>query len=327
MIDLFTKKDAQLRLAVLVLSASIGLLFVLLAPNQANAAVMPKNMSIVQDEKIRLKDVFQAIGEDSSQKRFERNKERVLGNAPKPGDDLVINASTLLRISSAFGLAWRPENNTDQVVIRREATVITKEEVEKHLITALKNKGLNERFSLLFYNGNQDIVLPGKQDPVLATEMVDYDPDKDVFEAVLKTSTDRTLTYSGKIERLIQVPVLKDSLRKDDIISAYDIDWIEMPMDHLHRDIVLKADSLIGMTPQRVIMSGKPVRLNEIIPPKIVNRGENVTIVFEHGPLTLTSKGKALQHGAKGDFVRVLNLSSNKTIEGFVISERTVQVQ
>ncbi len=323
MTHVISKKETVLRLVVLALSASIGLLFVLLGPTNAYAAVTAKHLSIVEDDKIRLEDVFDNL----DNKDFRRDAGRVIGNAPKPGDDLIINARTLSRISSAFGLSWRPDSVMDQVVIRREATVITHQEISDHIKNALADKGLTDSFSLLFYNGPQDIVLPGKKDPALTTQALNFDANKDVFEAVVTTSTGEKLTLSGKVERMIRIPVLKDTLRKEDIISAYDIEWIEMRARDIHKDLIIDADDLTGMTPRSMLMAGKPVRTTDVMPPKIVNRGEQVTILFEHGALSLTSKGKALQHGAKGDIVRVLNLSSNKMIEGFVVAERTVQVQ
>jgi len=37
--------------------------------------------------------------------------------------------------------------------------------------------------------------------------------------------------------------------------------------------------------------------------------------------------GKGLEHGSKGDLVRVVNNSSNRTIEALVTGEREVTVQ
>ena len=80
------------------------------------------------------------------------------------------------------------------------------------------------------------------------------------------------------------------------------------------------------MTPRRVIFEDKPIKIEDIEAPRIVKRGENVTMVFKEGPLVLTAQGKALEFGAKGDAIRVTNLTSSRTVEAIVTGEKEVSV-
>ena len=51
----------------------------------------------------------------------------------------------------------------------------------------------------------------------------------------------------------------------------------------------------------------------------VVHRNEAVTIVFEVPGILLTVRGKALEPGAVGDLVNVLNIQSNRTVQAEVI--------
>ena len=137
----------------------------------------------------------------------------------------------------------------------------------------------------------------------------------------------KRITVSGRIERQIAVPVLRNSLKNGDIIGASDIDWIDLPQDKITNATVTAEKDLIDMTPKRTVSAGKPVLLNDLVPPQMVTRGDAVTLIVEVGAMVLTAKGKALQGGAIGDTVRVANSDSNKNLQGTVTAHREITIR
>ncbi|VAW84757.1 Flagellar basal-body P-ring formation protein FlgA [hydrothermal vent metagenome] len=77
----------------------------------------------------------------------------------------------------------------------------------------------------------------------------------------------------------------------------------------------------------------RPLRHNSIIPPNalteamLIKRGDRVTILAQNTGVKVHMKGKALKNGAKGEIIRVRNLSSKRIIEGKVLSEGVVGVR
>jgi flagella basal body P-ring formation protein FlgA len=61
--------------------------------------------------------------------------------------------------------------------------------------------------------------------------------------------------------------------------------------------------------------------------PEIVQRNEAVTIVYEAPGLVLTMRGKALDPGAEGDVISVLNSQSNRTVQGTIAGPARVLVR
>jgi flagellar basal body P-ring formation protein FlgA len=57
-----------------------------------------------------------------------------------------------------------------------------------------------------------------------------------------------------------------------------------------------------------------------------VQRDSNVTLIYQTDGIYLTIRGKAIDNGAEGDVVNVLNLQSNRTIAGVVIGRDQVKV-
>jgi flagella basal body P-ring formation protein FlgA len=60
--------------------------------------------------------------------------------------------------------------------------------------------------------------------------------------------------------------------------------------------------------------------------PEIVRQNEPVTLVYEMPGIVLTVRGKAVNSGSEGDVVNVINLQSNRTIQGTVVEPGRVKV-
>ena len=61
-------------------------------------------------------------------------------------------------------------------------------------------------------------------------------------------------------------------------------------------------------------------------PPLVVEKGAQVDMTFVSGALTLTARGRALDSGAIGDIVNVLNSRSNRTVQGVIEGPNMVRI-
>jgi flagella basal body P-ring formation protein FlgA len=309
------------RVFVLVMALTFGLMFIVLGGRAAFAASL-KPISLVRGTSLVLGDVFDGLPADKAA--------YVLGPAPAPGKDLVLNARTLLRIAVALELPWRPESATDQVILRREATVVGPKIIEEAIAAKLREKGVSDTFTVKFSGVAPQMVLPASALPGVEVGQVDFDPAHDLFRATISApagiSGVAPIAVAGSIEHMTSVPVVNRALRAGDIISAADIDWAEIPSGLVQADFLLSAEDVIGKTPRRSVAQGKPLRDTELIQPRMVSRGDTVTILYESGPVSLTALGKALEDGARGERIRITNISSNRTITGLVSDTKLVRV-
>lgn len=314
--------DFTFRVVVLILALTVGAMFILIGGRHALAATL-KPTAIITGSVFTVGDIFGGLSQETAQ--------RVLGPAPQPGQDMVLNARTLMRIAAALDLPWQPSNSMEQVTIRRAATLVSADEIRSAVSAGLKEKGLNENFEITFVSmANPQIILPHGEAAAVELASLNYDPQHGRFEAALAAPSKQNpmaeLTVTGKVDRLVPVPVLKKTLASGEIINGHDIMWINMKSSALQHDIILDAEEIIGMTPRRVLDSGKPLRGLELERPQLVGRGDTITITYHDGPMILTAQGKAMQGGARGDMIRVVNTSSNRTVEAFVEGEYLVTV-
>ena len=131
---------------------------------------------------------------------------------------------------------------------------------------------------------------------------------------------------SGTIHPLIVVPVLKENIQNGHVIGAEDLDYIQVEEANFLNGTIVDDQALVGMTPRRFGVAGRPLRAGDLMAPKIVSRGDLVTMILDDGILNLTAKGKALENGSKGDTIRVVNTSSNITIQAIVTGINEVRV-
>ncbi|MEM7546944.1 MAG: flagellar basal body P-ring formation chaperone FlgA [Pseudomonadota bacterium] len=82
----------------------------------------------------------------------------------------------------------------------------------------------------------------------------------------------------------------------------------------------------IGQEARVTIHAGRPVHVNNVQAPALVERNDRVQISFTTKTLSITTEGRALDRGSVGDRVRVMNLSSRSTVSGVVTKDGRVEV-
>jgi flagellar basal body P-ring formation protein FlgA len=74
-----------------------------------------------------------------------------------------------------------------------------------------------------------------------------------------------------------------------------------------------------GLAAKRAMRSGQLLRSTDFTKAEIVQREQPVTIVVRMAGIHLTMRGKAVDAGAEGDTVNVMNLQSKRVVQGTVI--------
>jgi flagellar basal body P-ring formation protein FlgA len=98
------------------------------------------------------------------------------------------------------------------------------------------------------------------------------------------------------------------------------------PKSEAGTDVAGDAARVTGMALRRAMRAGQVLRQADLMRPELVQRNENVTLVFEAPGIMLTSRAKALETGAEGDLISVVNVQSKRTVQGTVTGPSTVTV-
>ena len=77
---------------------------------------------------------------------------------------------------------------------------------------------------------------------------------------------------------------------------------------------------------RKQLRAGQAIRTADLAKPDLVQRDQNVTLIYQSAGLYLTVGGKAMEGGTEGDVVNVLNLQSKRTVSGIVVGRDQVAI-
>lgn len=120
-----------------------------------------------------------------------------------------------------------------------------------------------------------------------------------------------------------EVAVLARPVAKGELLSAADF-ANEMRGASAARGALAPADAA-GLEAGRNLAAGMIVRSGDLVRPRLVRRGEPVTISWRQAGLTITTSGRALGSGGTGDLVRVV-ASTNRTFDAVVEGAGAVRI-
>ncbi|WP_424982980.1 flagellar basal body P-ring formation chaperone FlgA [Maritalea sp. S77] len=178
---------------------------------------------------------------------------------------------------------------------------------------------LNTALNRVFADGGSD-------NPVMVLDFK-VGPNTRTFSARLAlTGRAQPIEVNGRIDILVQAPFISKTKAKGEILKLSDIEFRPASEQVVRAQGALRIEELIGKSLTRSLRGGSPIRLSDVAEPDVVNRNELVTLYFQKGALTLTVKAKALQSAALDEPVTVLNLMSNKPIQGIVTGAGAVTI-
>ncbi|PIE08956.1 MAG: flagella basal body P-ring formation protein FlgA [Rhodobacterales bacterium] len=112
------------------------------------------------------------------------------------------------------------------------------------------------------------------------------------------------------------------TMRSQTILSSGDVRVIEGEAPGSY----VALDEVIGQEARVVLYAGRPIRIEDIGPPALVERNQIVTVYYVSGPLIIAAEARSLSRGGIGDAIRVMNLNSRNTVTGIVRADGSVTV-
>lgn len=123
-----------------------------------------------------------------------------------------------------------------------------------------------------------------------------------------------------------EVPVLSRAIARNSILKPSDLVFTEQPLDAEQNGVIYDAEQLVGMELTRSLNAGATIRTNQIRPPKVIIRGQQVILIAGEGGLNVSMQGKALTDASAGERVKVKNINSGQQVEGIANTDGSVTV-
>ena len=135
-----------------------------------------------------------------------------------------------------------------------------------------------------------------------------------------------TIYVPVKVVAYKKVLVVNRPMKRGEVLSENELDLATRDLSTLRSSYLTEAAHAAGKTLKRSIPSGTVLNVSMLTSPRIIRRGQVVTLISRSGGLQVRATGKALMDGASGQRIRVQNKTSRKVVEGVVISSGVVQI-
>jgi flagella basal body P-ring formation protein FlgA len=119
------------------------------------------------------------------------------------------------------------------------------------------------------------------------------------------------------------VPVLVRAIERGEILAADDFEV--QPRSAGLATGALAPRNAAGREAVRNLAAGMVVRAGDVVTPRLVRRGEPVTVNVRSGGLTIATTARALGSGGMGDLVRVVT-TTNRTLDAVVEGSGAVRI-
>jgi flagella basal body P-ring formation protein FlgA len=131
---------------------------------------------------------------------------------------------------------------------------------------------------------------------------------------------------SARVDVFGPVLIARQPLARGTAVQDSDLELVERNLADLPYGYYSDSQPIAGMLAKRTIAGASVITPQMLQAPKLVKRGQRVTVIAESGALSIRSVGKALGDGKSGDTVRVRAEGSQRVVDGVVVSQGVIKV-
>jgi flagellar basal body P-ring formation protein FlgA len=287
------------------------------------APVLRANVTVA-DDIVRIGDVIDNAGTAA---------QIAIYRAPDLGTTGSLPTAQILTALQAHQVIGVDTRDIKSVSITRASRPIEAGEIRLQVARALEHRGgLGDaaNLSLTFDRDVQDVQFDATVTGALQPTAARYDARSGRFDVSFAIGSDNNappakLRFTGIAIETVEAAVLTRDVQRSEILKSSDVITERRPKAEVGGDAAAR-NLAVGMQMRKALRSGQALRAADLAKPDLVQRDDNVTLIFESSGLYLTIRGKALDSGTEGDTVSVVNLQSKRTVSGVVIGRDQVAI-
>jgi flagella basal body P-ring formation protein FlgA len=288
------------------------------------APVLRANVAVTGDV-VRIGDVIDNAGVAA---------QIAIYRAPDLGTTGTLPTAQVLGVLRAHQVIGVETKDIKQVSVTRLARTVQAKEIEQDIAHALEHRGgLGDaaNLTLTFDRDLQDVQLDASNSGAMQPVATRFEPRSGRFDVTFEVADDSgtaatRLRFTGNAIETVEAAVLTRNVERNDILKSSDVVIERRPKADVGGDAAGRNHS-VGMQMRHPMRSGQPLRSADLVKPDLVQRDQEVTVIYQSAGLYLTTRGKALDSGAEGDLVNVLNPQTKRTLSGTVSARAQVTIQ
>jgi flagella basal body P-ring formation protein FlgA len=246
--------------------------------------------------------------------------------SPDVGSTGSVSAAKVLDIIGQHNLLIVDASGINQIEITRDSRVISTRDLEKRIARAFSGQyGLGDpnKLSVVFDREPRPLYVETSATGDLQVARAAYETRTSRFDVTLTlpgsaVTRSAPLRYTGSIMDAAEVAVLTRPYNRGEVVKEADVSIERRPKADVSADAALGLENVVGFAARQSLRTGIPLRRSDLVRPEIIKRDETVTLIYEVPGILLTVRGKAVEGGANGDVINVLNIQSKRTVQGVI---------
>jgi flagella basal body P-ring formation protein FlgA len=283
-----------------------------------------KELVTVTSEVVRIGDLVEDAGDAADTPVF---------RAPDLGQTGSVQVARIAEAMRPHGLERLDTGGLSEVVVTRLSRAITGDEIKERIARAVAGQfgfGEADKLAVILDRQLRALHVEANVTADLAIARMNVEPRTGRFDVGFDLPGSMaarrfSLRFTGTVTELAPAVALTRSLRAGEVIKTSDLVTERRPKLEVGPDAV-GSEQAVGLAAKAALRSGQVLRQGDLVRAQVVQRNEAVTIVYEVPGVTLTVRGKAVEAGAVGDVVSVLNVQTNRTIQGTVIGPGRIAI-
>jgi flagella basal body P-ring formation protein FlgA len=278
----------------------------------------------VESDVVRIGDVIDNAGTSA---------QIAIYRAPDLGTTGSLPTAQIIAALQAHQVIGVDTRDIKAVSVTRLSRAFEGKEIEAAVAHTLERRsGLGDaaNLSLTFDRDIADVRLEASSTGALQPISVRYEPRNGRFDVSFEISNENNrpstkLRFTGVAIETVEAAVLTRNVERNDVLKSSDVITERRPKAEVGGDAATRTRAL-GMQMRKQLRAGQAIKVADLGKPDLVQRDDNVTLIYESTGLYLTVRGKAVESGTEGDVVNVLNLQSKRTVSGVVIGRGQVAI-
>ena len=130
-----------------------------------------------------------------------------------------------------------------------------------------------------------------------------------------------------RMEVAMDVVMSTKYLLRDKEIDSDSVKLVRKWFNQMPVYVVTQIEDVVGKQPYNDIRQNMEIKRNMLKAVKTMKRGKMVKMVLESGPMMIVTFGLCEEDGSRGDYIKIRNTSSNKTVYAKIMDDSSVRVE
>lgn len=281
---------------------------------------------IVASDLVRLGDLIDGAGASANEAVF---------RSPDLGTTGTIQANRVVQAAAEKGLRNVDLRGLREITVTRASRTVTLDEMKRALTLAIIRQhglGTDADLSVSFDASVMPAHLETTLDAPVQVIQINWSPTSGRFDAVLGVEGSSVLAKAplrvgGMATETVTIPVFTRTMDRGEVVRSADVAMDRQPRSQASGNAIDTLEAAIGQALRRTARAGQPILASDLTKPNVVARNDAVTLVYEVPGMILTVRAKALDTGATGDTIAVLNGQSKRVVQATIAGPGRVIVR